>query len=412
MNRIPIPKEPVKIALIGTGMRSRTIYKPLFSALTPWVEVVAVCDPVREHADAMADDLHIKAYYDIHQLVKDRPMEAAVVVTPIESHHAISIYLSAHGIHNLIETSWCSLLQQAREMIREARKSNLVLRVAENFFRFPIDRFSKVVKESGYLGSIHRIFSYNDHTGYHNNSRWIAFAGGHPLWAQSMEHSMKTKEFHSTPERFHQDETFRSRFYLFPDNLMVIDQASNIKGFLGRHPRPGYTEWQGEAGTLVHRATDKGWKAQTELRMSSLEDSFCTDSVSPVITEYEDGQWARIYADTPVGTLQYVNSFRQTDIVEHVNREYYGICVMGHLVDFALAVRGLAASEFNEEDALMSMMMEVAAKESVVQDGARVALPLEGELESEHATRNTIRETLSVDPMDVEGMLALSYPKP
>ena len=59
----------------------------------------------------------VPAFYDIRELIRGRPMEAALVVTPIESHHAISVYLSSHGIHNLTETSWCSMVAQAKEMI-------------------------------------------------------------------------------------------------------------------------------------------------------------------------------------------------------------------------------------------------------------------------------------------------------
>ena len=135
-------------------------------------------------------------------------------------------------------------------MVSQARESNVIGRVAENFLRFPIDRFSQVLRDSGYLGRIGRIFSYADHTGYHNNSRWIASAQSHPLWVQSIG----TAPFHSQPQQYHDKETFRGRYFLFPSNLLVIDSAANVKGFPGRHPRPGYTEWQGERGTLVHRA--------------------------------------------------------------------------------------------------------------------------------------------------------------
>ncbi len=76
-------KDPVKIALIGTGHRSKTVYKPLLEALKPWVEVVAVCDPVRESADSFAEEIGVPAFYDLKELVKARPMEAAFVVTPI-----------------------------------------------------------------------------------------------------------------------------------------------------------------------------------------------------------------------------------------------------------------------------------------------------------------------------------------
>ena len=361
-------------------------------------------------------------------------MEAALVVTPIESHHSISVYLSSHGIHNLTETAWCSMLVQAKDMIETAKKNGVIVRVAENFFRFPIDRFAQKLKESGYIGSIDRIFCYNDHTGFHNNSRWIRFAGSHPLWVQSLQHTMKTGEFHSKPQRFHQDETFRANFFAFPHQLMVIDQAANIKGFLGRQTRPGYTEWQGEYGTLVSpgmtstTAPAAYYKdgtvtsrdrvplvTQSELRYCSPE-SFAKygsspDVISEVVNEYEGHHWVRTYAETPKGVIEHRNPFRSDEPSKHRLKEY-GACIMGHIVDFSLAVRGIAESEFDEHDALMSMMMSIGAQESALREGQRIALPLSGDLESEDRIRNRIKEKYGVDPLDVEGMLRISYPKP
>lgn len=434
-----VPNEPLKVALIGTGFRATDIYSPLFSSLAPWLVIVAVCDPVKENADRMANKLNVRAYYDIHNLVKDRPMEAAIVVTPVESHHSISVYLSSHGIHNITETTWCSMLIQAKEMIDTARKNNVIVRVAENFFHFPIDRFAKAVRDSKYLGEIKRIFSYNDHTGYHNDSRWIVFAGHHPVWVQSIEHAMNTGEFYSTRERYHNKENFHARYFQFPNDFMVIDQASNAKGFLGRLSRPGYTEWHGERGTLVHQSTFKvfkvykyykdgsivdgdrvGWGSETELRYCS-DDSFgahepfrtggYADHVSHVKNEYEGHNWIRTYAETPLGTLQYVNPHRPSQRSVHFLDEY-GSAIMAHLIDFVLAVRGLQPSEFNEQDALMSLMMELGARESVRQEGKRIALPLDGDLETDQLIRASIKKKYGIDPLDVEGMLSISYPKP
>lgn len=434
-----IPSAPLKIALIGTGFRATDIYSPLFNSLKQWIEIVAVCDPVKANADKMADKLKVKAYYNIHDLVKDKLIEAAIVVTPVESHHSISVYLSSHGIHNITETTWCSMLAQAKDMIETARKNNVVVRVAENFFHFPIDRFAKVVRDSNYLGNIKRIFSYNDHTGYHNDSRWIVFAGNHPEWVQSIDHSMNTGEFYSTKERFHNKENYHARFFKFPNDFMVIDQASNAKGFLGRLSRPGYTEWHGERGTLVHQSNFKvfknykyykdgkieeterhGWGSDTELRYCS-DDSFgvhepfttggYADHVSHVSNEYKDRRWIRTYAETPFGTMEYVNPHRPDQQSVHFLDEY-GAAIMAHLIDFVLAVRGLKQSEFDEKDALMSLMMELGAKESVLNEGKRILLPLDNDFETDHLIRANIKKKYGVDPLDVEGMLSISYPKP
>ena len=78
---------------------------------------------------------------------------------------------------------------------------------------------------------------------------------------------------------------------------------------------------------------------------------------------------------------------------------------------WSLAVRGLRDSEFTDEDALMSAMME-GAHESALQEGRRIRLPLEGDLEADAVTREQQRKEFGVDPLDVEAMLAVSFPRP
>lgn len=428
MTALPVPKEPVRIALIGGGARASSVYLPLWESLRPWCVPVAVCDPVEENGRRLADRLGLPAYTSIRRLVRDRPMEAAVVVTPVQSHHSISMFLSTHGIHNHTETTWASMLCQAREMIATARNHRVIVRVAENFLRMPIDRFAQTVRDSGYLGRIGRVFSYADHTGYHNNSRWIALAKSHPRWVQCVEHEMAHPAFYSTPQRRHDKESLNARFYHFPGDLLVMDVGSgHVKGHLGRHPRPGYTEWHGERGALVHRAGGAYWGSQmgTELRYVSearfaaaqeaagdLTGGGVADQVTPVIHEDVDQTWRRSYADTPSGRIEYVNPLPPGRFSQIDGTSWYGVAVMAHVVDFVLAVRGLRDSEFTDEDALMSEMMEIGARQSALDQGRRIMLPIEGEIEADQAERQRQRRQLGVDPMDVEAMLSVSFPRP
>ena len=316
----------------------------------------------------------------------------------------------------MCETTWCSTVDQAREMIKTARENNLIVRVAENFFRFSIDRFSQTLRDSGYLGRIRRVFSYNDHTGYHNNSRWIAFAQGHPLWVQSIEHTMPTASFYSTPQRFHESENFRARYFGFAENLLVVDSAANLKGFLGRQSRPGHTEWQGEYGTLVYRPELAEIRYCSEARRHQKGDSAGkgggkADQVYAVEREMgEDGQWLRTYCKTAEGMIEYINPHRLDGYRE--KNMGYNCAIADHITDLSLAVRGLRKSEFDEEDAMMSLMMDVGARESAMNEGRRMALPLVSDTETDARTRKALEKAYGVDLMDIEAMLALSYPKP
>jgi len=422
---IPKPDKPVKIALIGTGNRSALIYQPLLPSLTDWVDVVACVDPVKEHCDSVAAALGAKPYYDVREMVKDGIAEAALVVTPVPSHYAYSIYLSSHGIHTQCETTWCSLIGQAREMIRVAKEHEVVVRVAENFFRFSCDRYAQTVKESSFIGRIGRIFSYADHTGYHNNSRWVRFFG-HPVWAQAIGHAIETPSFRSMPHRFHSGEHFRAHYFGFPGGEMVADQLANSKGWLGRHPRPGYTEWQGERGTLLHRAPDPemGVDGFTvgKLQLRRCSDAgvdaehgvetirSIADEIVDVIDEDDGNSWTRSYADTSLGRIEYENPLRSPGYTQR--RKDYGSSLMSHIVDFALAVRGVQPSEFDEEDALMSLAMDVACNQSARHEGQRVVLPLADEAAADAPARQSLTTLYGVDPMDVEGMMSVNYAQP
>ncbi len=429
MNNLILPQESLPVALIGAGTRAQTIYLSLWESLKPWCTPVAVCDPVLENCRKLAGELGVPAYTDIRQLVRDRPMQAAIVVTPVPSHHSISVFLSSHGIPNLTETSWASMVCQAREMIAAARQNNVVARVAENFFRMPVDRFAQTVRDCGYLGRIGRIFSYADHTGYHNNSRWIVFAKEHPEWVQCLEHDMAHPAFYSMPMRRHEKETLNARFFHFPSDLLVLDVGSgHVKGHLGRHPRPGYTEFQGERGVLAHRASvSTGWgEEQTELRFvsdarlapaqeaaGSLWGGGQADVITPVIHDTTGEVWTGLHADTPLMRIVYENPLHPFAKMGKIsNRDWYGMAVMDHVVDFVLAVRGLRPSEFTDEDALMSAMMEIGARESALQEGRRIRLPVEGSLEADAIEREKQKKQFGVDPLDIEAMLSVSFPRP
>ena len=406
--------EPLSVALVGTGNRSRQVYRPLFEALKPWMKLVAVCDPVRESTDSFAETAGVPAFYDLKELVRARPMEAALVVTPVPSHHSIAVYLLSHGIPVNVETSMSSLLVQAHEMVAVARDNNTILRVGENFFRFPFDRMMRLIADDGFVGPIERLTCWHDHTGYHNNSRWISFFGSHPVAVQAIHHTMAATPHYQLPHRYYETETYRAHFFWFPDGALVIDHSGNMKSMLGRYPRPGYTELAGARGSIVQQATQRG-VGKAEVRYCTDESlrngAGIADRVFPIEHVTDGDNWLSSHVDLPTGRVEYINDHRPGRTAYN-SREYYGAAAMGHLVDFAATVRGVRSSEYTDQDALMAMMMEVATRESAINRGVRLELPLSGDLESEALLRAEQEQEYGVDPLDIEGMMSIKYPQP
>ena len=260
--------EALNVAIIGSGNRTKKVYYPLFGSLKEYINIVAVCDPNEKSCKELSLKLNAKPYFSIKKLVNDKIIDAALLICPIDLHYALSCYLSENKIHQLIETSMCSTLEQSRLMLEKANENKVIIRIPEIFFRFPFDRIAKEINKTEYVGDVKRIVCYHDHTGYHNNSRWIKFFDEHPVSVQCMEHVMKTLPFNSMPHRHHTSEMFTSRFIKFSYNKIVIDQAANIKGMLGRLGRPGITSIEGSRGS-ISRWTTKNWFGDAEVRYCS-----------------------------------------------------------------------------------------------------------------------------------------------
>jgi len=431
----PIPTDAVRLALIGAGDRMRNVFAPLFESVTPWLRVVAVCNRGTARRTALADSLGVPAFADVRGLIRAGVCEAALVVTPPALNHPLSVTLSTAGVHHMTETPWSVTAWQAREMFQTARRHGVVARVAENFFRFARDRFALCVRDSGVIGPIHRIVCYGSIIGFHTSARWLRFAGAPPQWVQSVQHTTPTAAHRPVPTACCATETYQGRHLLFPGNLLVADSCANRKGYLGRYPRDGYTAWQGERGTLVDAAEEPKarWayaEAQpvecdspcptfTPGRMvlrrcgdassgppsDAPEVSAAHDEQSPVIHERVADQWTRSYAHTGHGLIEYVNPLRPGHALPGPPPEY-AVSIMGELIDFALAVRGLGSPEFDDQDALDTMMIEAAARESALRDGQRVSLPLEETLESDAILDGQLREYFGFDPRDIEAVVS------
>lgn len=65
MSEIPIPSDPLKVALASPRNRARRHHCSAFRFLKLWVNVVAVCNLVWENCEAIATMLGVPAHYDI-----------------------------------------------------------------------------------------------------------------------------------------------------------------------------------------------------------------------------------------------------------------------------------------------------------------------------------------------------------
>ena len=118
------------------------------------------------------------------------------------------------------------------------------------------------------------------------------------------------------------------------------------------------------------------------------------------------------HVDLPMGRVEYVTPYHHNSVRPEGIGHFWGATIMDHIVSFAKAVREGASSEYTDDDAVMAMMMEVATRQSAQQGGVKIEMPISGAVEADEHILAAQRKEYGVDPLDVEAMLAISYPKP
>jgi predicted dehydrogenase len=115
----------LRVIVVGVGHLGRVHAR--FLSKLPGVRLVGVVDPSEAARTAVADACRTAAYTDWRSL--DGKFDAAILAAPTTLHHRIGSELLEQGIHCLIEKPLCSTSGEADELIRIARRKQVVLQV-------------------------------------------------------------------------------------------------------------------------------------------------------------------------------------------------------------------------------------------------------------------------------------------
>jgi predicted dehydrogenase len=128
------PEGTIRTATIGVGHFGR--YHAQKYAAVNTSQLMAVCDTDQARAEQVAAELGTRAVGDYRTLLG--AVDAVSVVVPTHAHHEIASAFLDAGIHVLVEKPIASTLDEADDLIRIARKRNVVLQVGH------LERFSSV----------------------------------------------------------------------------------------------------------------------------------------------------------------------------------------------------------------------------------------------------------------------------
>jgi predicted dehydrogenase len=151
----PERKEPVRIAVLGTGAISQIVYLPILAERDD-VELVAVSDVDPHKARTLADRFGVQRVASDEELFRDPELEAVVICTPNQIHEAQAIQALEAGKHVLVERPLAFTPEGVRRIESAARDAKRQV-VAAMMHRYRPDAAALASFVSG--GELGRIYT-------------------------------------------------------------------------------------------------------------------------------------------------------------------------------------------------------------------------------------------------------------
>ncbi len=242
----------LNIALIGAGRRGGGSHLPVIAKLKDIYNLVAICDIDEETATQYAKQYNANPYTNVRDLVKHEKIDVVDITVPGVAHHSIACFLADAGIHIICETPIAVTLPTSDMMIERAKKNNIKLEVAENYYRAPRERFLSKVIDGDIIGDVARIYRIFYEGGYHGMSMLRLRAGGEPKSALGITQSSPVTPIIDRMKRNHTSENWSLGFIDFSNNATALMVYSNVihARSLGRG-QTGISQIDGSKGTIV-----------------------------------------------------------------------------------------------------------------------------------------------------------------
>lgn len=157
----------VRVAVLGAGAWARLAHIPGFKR-DARCEVVAICDPQRHMAEALAAEFGIPSVYSDHREVLAREdIDLIDVCTPSATHFELSWAALEAGKHVLCEKPVAFDFRDTIRAAELAKSKGLKTKLGFTFRYAPAMRYMKHLIDTGFIGTP---FIFN---GYEQNSQWL-----------------------------------------------------------------------------------------------------------------------------------------------------------------------------------------------------------------------------------------------
>ncbi len=388
---VPPTSPPLRVAVIGAGARAQD-HLAAIARMPQYWQLSGVCDARPDRAQAASEQHGVPAFGDPLQLLSDTRADAVLVIVPPDGHHPLVLAAAERGVHVMTEVPISISLPLADLMIEACRRSHVVLEVAENVWRRPVEQLRREVIRRGLLGdpTLARL-SYTSGS-YHGLSAVFELLEGQPEQVWGWRRDMPTLpqlDLTGQPREYHDWE-----FGLF---RWPVDAATGKEGptlLYEQPPRPGgQNAWEiiGPRGRTLGNDVLLAESTNGILRERRYSMQWETELI--------DGQErpARLVlpTDPPVvweNPLLHLGLPESTTSLRHFAEVW-------QLLDFHQAIVSGSPPRYGAAAGRRDLELLIALRESARHGSTAVALPLRAETDHERALHATYRRTYGHDPL-------------
>ena len=392
----------LNIALIGAGRRGGGSHLPVIAKLNDIYNLVAICDIDEETATQYAKQYNANPYTNVRDLVKHEKIDVVDITVPGVAHHSIACFLADAGINIICETPIAVTLPTADLMIESAKKNNIKLEVAENYYRAPKERFLSKVIEADIIGDVARIYRIFYEGGYHGMSMLRLRAGGDPTSALGITQSSPVIPIMDRMKRNHTSEKWSLGFIEFSNNATALMVYSNVihARSLGRG-QTGISQIDGSKGTIVG---DEIYVTPTVDLLSGAKGIPHRAKRTTIDIDGVD-VIEKIELELPDQTVTWENPLRNYSLTEGQ------IAVADELLSIAKAVLEDIEPEYGTTLARQDQEMNIAMNESGKRSKETILFPLSDLTETEKTTHVNYEKQYGHPIEDIEAGIDTFFPR-
>jgi predicted dehydrogenase len=383
----------LRIGVVGAGAARGQWWIGTIKRLADHLELTGICEPVKARHEENQKRWQAPIYGSLVEMIEADKPDAVLCAVPPDGNPAIAHVAARHGIHVVSEIPVAPMRHLAKAMESVAKDNGVKLEIAENVYRWPLERLKQKIVRAGHIGDI-RMARLSYITGSYHGFNAIRFLMG-------CEARRVLGFAHDLVYPFHDSYMGRQ----LSSQRWGVGVIEFENGAYCAYEKPvmggcGGQEWsvEGDRGNITPNALELG-KTESPERL-------------PYQSEYVQAGGRevlqRLWVDTEV-PVAYENPYAKYGI--GVREDHDEVARADILVNFHDAIINGKDVAYPPARAWGDQELVVAIEESHRKGNQWVNLPLDESCEVERALHQAFKEMYKCDPANIESLVGAPLPR-